>query len=229
MSARKAKRVPDDAGKAERTRAHILDSALALFRKRGFDKATMRDVAAAAGVALGAAYYYFPSKEALALAYYNETQAAHSARARERMKSARTIEARVAAVMHAKLDVLEKDRRLLGTIFRSVGDPQDPMSIFGEQTRGVRRESVRLFEEALEGAPIDAELLSVAAEALWAAHMAILLFFLHDDSPKQTRTRALVDRALAESKKLAPFAPMLAPVLARAKKMMEEAGLVTAS
>src|SRR5262249_12051901 len=112
MSAKKrAKAEPAGGEKAQRTRAHILESALALFRKRGFDKTTMRDVAAAAGVALGAAYYYFPSKEALVLAYYNETQAAHAARARERLEGARTIPERVAAVMHAKLDVLAKDRK----------------------------------------------------------------------------------------------------------------------
>ena len=43
--------------KAEETRDRILDAALRLFRERGFAETTMRDVAAAAGVATGAAYY----------------------------------------------------------------------------------------------------------------------------------------------------------------------------
>ena len=41
----------------------IVDAALQLFRDRGFDQTTMRDIAAEADVATGAAYYYFRSKE----------------------------------------------------------------------------------------------------------------------------------------------------------------------
>ena len=51
--------------KAEETRNRILDAALRLFRERGFAQTTMRDVATEAGVATGAAYYYFRSKEEL--------------------------------------------------------------------------------------------------------------------------------------------------------------------
>src|SRR5260370_4033731 len=58
--------------KAEETRARILSEALTLFRERGFDQTTMRDIARAAGVAIGAAYYYFESKEALVMAFYGE-------------------------------------------------------------------------------------------------------------------------------------------------------------
>ena len=54
---------------SEQTRRQVLDTALALFRKRGFEQTTMRDVAEAAGLSLGAAYYYFKSKEALVGAY----------------------------------------------------------------------------------------------------------------------------------------------------------------
>ncbi|HZS36969.1 MAG TPA: TetR family transcriptional regulator, partial [Polyangia bacterium] len=41
--------------KSEETRRRVVDAALTLFRKRGFDATTMRDVAAAAGLSLGAA------------------------------------------------------------------------------------------------------------------------------------------------------------------------------
>jgi hypothetical protein len=38
----------------------IRDAALNIFRTKGLDETTMHDVAAEAGVATGAAYYYFP-------------------------------------------------------------------------------------------------------------------------------------------------------------------------
>jgi len=68
------------ATKGETTRQQILDTALRLFRERGFDEATMRDIASEAGVSLGNAYYYFPSKEAIVLAYYDLVQTEHARR-----------------------------------------------------------------------------------------------------------------------------------------------------
>jgi len=74
--------------KSEVTRTKILNAALALFRKQGFDATTMRDVAKRAGVALGAAYYYFPSKEAVVMAYYERIQDDHAVQAREAFATA---------------------------------------------------------------------------------------------------------------------------------------------
>src|SRR5258708_26812480 len=59
--------------KAEETRDRILAAALELFRTRGFEATTMRDVATEAGVATGAAYYYFRSKHDLVMAFYEQT------------------------------------------------------------------------------------------------------------------------------------------------------------
>jgi len=47
-------------------------AALALIRERGFEAATMREIASRAGVSTGNAYYYFGSKEELIRAYLEE-------------------------------------------------------------------------------------------------------------------------------------------------------------
>src|ERR1700680_1772660 len=60
--------------KSEATRKQILSAALELFRTQGFEAATMREIARSAGVATGAAYYYFDSKEAIVLAFYDQAQ-----------------------------------------------------------------------------------------------------------------------------------------------------------
>jgi AcrR family transcriptional regulator len=60
--------------KSEATRQRILSAALRVFRERGFDAATMREIAAEAGVAVGAAYYYFDSKDAIVMAFYQQAQ-----------------------------------------------------------------------------------------------------------------------------------------------------------
>ena len=61
--------------KAEATQTRILDVALDLFRRHGFDQTTMREIAAQAEVSLGSAYYYFDSKEDLVMAFYDRAGA----------------------------------------------------------------------------------------------------------------------------------------------------------
>ena len=48
---------------ADQRRTDILDAALRLFAKRGFNETTVGDIAAEAGMATGTVYLYFPSKE----------------------------------------------------------------------------------------------------------------------------------------------------------------------
>src|ERR1051326_6771274 len=59
--------------KSDETRDRIVREALALFQERGFEAATMREIAAKAGVATGAAYYYFPSKDAIVMEFYRRS------------------------------------------------------------------------------------------------------------------------------------------------------------
>jgi AcrR family transcriptional regulator len=80
---RRRRRAAEGERKRDVTRRHLLDCALALFQKRGVDSTTMRDIASAAGLSLGAAYYHFPSKEALIFAYYEDNQARLDALAAE--------------------------------------------------------------------------------------------------------------------------------------------------
>src|SRR5438309_8324624 len=47
------------------TRQRILDAAIELFRTRGFDATTTRDLAAAAEIATGTVFNYFSTKEAI--------------------------------------------------------------------------------------------------------------------------------------------------------------------
>ena len=61
--------------KSEATRQKILESAVGLFREKGFAAATMREIATRAGIASGLAYYYFPSKEDMVATFYEQANA----------------------------------------------------------------------------------------------------------------------------------------------------------
>src|SRR5215471_21262861 len=137
---------------SEETGRQILTTALDMFRQRGMEAATMREIAKAAGVALGAAYYYFPSKEAIVLAYYDSVQAEHRERVEaQMMEGSPNLVQRLQIAFHSKLDILRGDRKLLGTLFRYTGEPGHPLSVLGAGTRANREESLAVFALALQG------------------------------------------------------------------------------
>ncbi|ACB95799.1 TetR/AcrR family transcriptional regulator [Beijerinckia indica] len=69
MSSQKSTAVAAVAPKRERGRfrvAAIMDAAAALFAERGYDAATMTEIAARSKTAIGSLYRFFPTKESLA-------------------------------------------------------------------------------------------------------------------------------------------------------------------
>src|SRR6266699_5405600 len=181
---------------SEETRRLVLDTALALFRERGFEETTIRDIASRAGLSLGAAYYYFKSKEALVAAYYGFVQREHQARAREVFARNGDLRSRLRAAFHTKIDIVRDDRQLLRALFRYGGYPDHPLSWFGRSTDQQRRLSIAIFAEAIERERFPEDIRDAAPTLLWTLHMGILLYFLYDDSPKQRRTRKLIDASV---------------------------------
>src|SRR5687767_472168 len=181
---------------SEATRRQIIEAARALFREKGFEGATMREIAARVGLSLGAAYYYFPSKEAIVAAYYEQVQEQHLERATAAFAECRSLKERLCAAYHTKIDVMADDQRLLRGLFRFGGDPDHPLSWFGPDTRDQRVASIRVFEAALEGERLPDDVRDAAPTLLWTLHMGLLLYFLYDRSVGQKKTRRLVDKAV---------------------------------
>lgn len=189
--------------KGEQTRDLILDHALKLFRERGIDATTMRDVAKGAGVALGAAYYYFPSKEAIVLAYYDRVQAEHTRMMSDVLKDKKLdLKERLGMLLHTKIDILRNDRKLLGGLFRYTGDPEHPLSVLGKGTELCRQDSVATILQAIGDERFPDDVRQLLPAALWALQMGILLFFIYDSSPDQKRTRRLIDGSIDLSMRL---------------------------
>jgi len=217
--------------RGEETRARILAVALTRFRRRGSEATTMREIAEAAGVALGAAYYYFPSKDAIVLAYLEETQRRSAQKAAAAFEQTQDVRERLGAAMHARLDAIRGDRSLLSALFRTIADPQAELSIFSERTSTLRAQSIAVFDEALSTSPeflaLDADARAVLVLALWSLHMAFILYFLHDTSPQQQKSRVLVDQVLDLVVGVLPLAPSLAPVLGQQlAKVLRDADLL---
>ena len=129
--------------RAEETRKRIYDAALELFREKGFEQTTMRDIAQKANVALGGAYYYFSSKEAIVLAFYHEMQHSSHDDILELMRKSKKLKDRLRTILEKRLQLLMPNRRFCDALFRHAPDSRDPLSPFSEETRPIRERAMQ--------------------------------------------------------------------------------------
>lgn len=216
--------MPKAMKKSEETRRRIFEAALALFRKRGFAETTMRDIAKEAGVALGAAYYYFDSKDAIVMAFYQRTQDELVPLVADALSHTHGIKQRLAAVIRVKLDYCAPNRRLMAALATHI-DPQHPLSPFSEQTRAIRDADTRFFQNALQGSDIEVpdDLATHLPRLLWLYQMGLLLSWVYDRSPRQWRTTRLFEKTLSIVVKLIRFSsfPLLRPLRKTVTELLE--------
>jgi AcrR family transcriptional regulator len=185
--------------KAEATRRRILDCAMSLFRERGFEPTTMREIAGRAGVSIGAAYYYFDSKEALVIAFYQQAKDEMGPQIQEALAGSKDLRVRLQAVIEVKFRYFAPSRNFLGALFRHAADPEDPLSPFSEQTRDIRERDIQHFAEAINAADVQPpdDLHSHLPRLLWLYQLGLILFWIYDRSPEQARTRLLLAKSIA--------------------------------
>src|SRR5580658_2600410 len=183
--------------KSDATRARIRDAALELFRNQGFEAATMREIAQAAGVATGAAYYYFDSKDAIVLAFYDQAQREMEPRLEEVLAETEDLTKRLQGRLEVKLAYFAASRGFLGAL-AGHANPDHPLSPFSTQTSAIRENDIRFFERALEGSRVRVpeDLRPYLPRLLWMYQMGVILFWIYDCSALQARTQALIDKSL---------------------------------
>jgi AcrR family transcriptional regulator len=212
--------------KGEQTRELILNSALDLLAEHGYEKTTMRAIAGRAGLSLGNAYHYFGSKEHLIQAFYQRTHEEHLAATRPQLERESSFKARLLAVMKLKISTLEPYHEFAGALFKTAADPHSPLNPFAHESAPVRRDSVKLFEELVANtkARIPSDLRGELPYLLWLYHMAVILFWIHDSSPKHSRTYRLIDQTVDLLDKLISLAsnPLMRPVRKRALSLVKE-------
>ncbi|MGA7339926.1 MAG: TetR family transcriptional regulator [Terracidiphilus sp.] len=183
--------------KSEETRSRILSAALQVFRERGFQAATMREIAAAASVAVGAAYYYFDSKDALAMAFYERAQEEMAPELYRILEESGTLEQRLRGIVGQKLTYFASNRALVSALTAHI-DPEHPLSPFSAATAPIRDRDIAFFARAVtESKPrLPAAILPYLPRLLWLYQMGLLLYWVYDRSPRQARTEMLFEKTL---------------------------------
>lgn len=183
--------------KAELTRALILETAMRLFRERGYDKTTMRAIAQEAGVSVGNAYYYFEGKEHLIQGFYDRLAAEHCAAIRPLLSEETDFAERLAGALRIWLDVAAPYHEFAVQFFKNAADPDSPLSPFSPESTEAREEAIAVHREILNGATktkTPDELRDVLPELMWLAQMGLALYWIFDRSADRHRSYLLAER-----------------------------------
>lgn len=182
---------------ANETGEKIFQAALDLFRTEGFESATMRDIARLAGVATGAAYYYYSSKDAIVMDFYRRAWAEMQPDIEQAISGVSKLQDRLQKLIAIKLANFAPNRGVLRALLRNGADPAHPLSPFSSQTREIREADILWFRRILSGCGIRIphDLEAVLPGALWLFQMGVIFFWLIDESPKQRRTNQLLQLA----------------------------------
>ena len=191
---RPAKGAP--ASKSEQTRALILETAMRLFQERGYDKTTMRAIAQEAGVSVGNAYYYFAGKEHLIQGFYDRLAAEHREAVRDVLARETSLEARLAGVLRAWLDVARPYHEFAVQFFKNAADPDSPLSPFSAESEPARVEAIAVHREVLAGskAKVPEELREVLPELMWLSQMGLVMYWIFDRTEGRERSYRLAGR-----------------------------------
>jgi len=218
---------PRVTSRAEDTRRKIYEAAMELFREKGFEETTMRDIATKAGVALGGAYYYFSSKDAIVLAFYREMQETSTPLVGGALTDKKQMKDRIRAVLDQRLKLLAPNRKFCAALFRHAPDGADPLSPFSEESRLIRDAAIEQMRVAIEGGDvkIPADLRLRLPYLLWLYQMALIMFWLYDRSPDQQRTQHLIEKSLGLLVNLLRISalPLMKPLRKTALELVEAA------
>jgi len=184
-------RPPGRTAEGEASRRRLYETAIELISERGYERATLRDVAARANVSSTLLYRYFPNKRAVVLALYDELSEAFAAKAAA--ISAGRWRDRFVQALEWSLVVLGPHRvtlRALAPVM--VGDTEE--GVFARRTAFSRVRVQGVFCTAVSGAK-DAPpppLADALGRLLYLLHLGVILWWLLDRSPRQRATRSLV-------------------------------------
>jgi TetR/AcrR family transcriptional regulator of autoinduction and epiphytic fitness len=184
----------------EKTRRHILRTAVDLITQQGYDATTMKQLAREAGIGDATIYKYFPTKERILLDYFELTIA-------EALKQVDgtpdlpqyTLQEKLQLLVDGVLEGLLPDREFVAIARAIVRKSPFVLMRDDMQSQKLLKERVATFiaeaEEAGEIAPCEFKNL---VGGLFTDYLfAVILYWLKDESDEFSDTTQLVDMTLA--------------------------------
>jgi AcrR family transcriptional regulator len=187
--------------KKDATKKKILEVSLQLFQKQGFGRTTMRDIARKSGIALGTTYNYFPTKEHLALYFFEQALDHVMERYRKEEPPDAPLEERIFILLSLELEEIAPYEEFLHLIVTHAVVPNSrlhPFSVDSQRLKNRYLEFVgRILEDARDRGEFHAPGMdSMILSGFWVFHLGIMMYWLNDGSRKKEETYVLLDKSL---------------------------------
>ena len=184
--------------KSKRTKELIYSTAISLFQKESYEKATMRLIASKAGVALGATYYHFKTKEDIVMYFYTISQDDAKIQSLEFCRATEDFKLRLKNIISYKLDYFSEYYNFISVLAKHAADPNHPLSPFSKETTEVREEAIQIIRDALETSNLNLknEVSLHLPELLWLYQLGITYYWISDTSKSHKNTETLINESL---------------------------------
>ena len=107
-------------------KGRLLQAAAKLFKEKGYERTTVRDLAAAIGIQSGSLFHHYPNKEAILLAVMEETICLNTELMKAALVQTSTPRDKVLALVHCELNSILGETSAAMTVlvyeWRSLGD-----------------------------------------------------------------------------------------------------------
>jgi len=184
----------------EKTKQAILQAALELFAERGFYRTPTKSISNRARIAEGTLFNYFPTKEDLALYFFEQELGRVMDWYRKEKRLARAgLPERLFALLHHLLERLEPYEEFIGAVYLRALQPASKLSPLSISAQEQNVRYLRFIQEILGKAAADGEIPQTGdfgAYAFALFHLALITYWLQDRSPGKEDTLALLDRCL---------------------------------
>ncbi|MBL8157197.1 MAG: TetR/AcrR family transcriptional regulator [Anaerolineae bacterium] len=192
-------------------RQRALETGLRLMAERGYAAVTVEQIAAAADLPVETFQQLFPGKESLVMALYQQLAAETLSRCETLPPG--TVAARFHHVMRAELDQFAPHREPLAGLFGAAMSPHVELGILGTHGTSAHDPMRQVFTAVVTGAsdpPKDQQVRQIAT-LLYAAYLAVVLFWLYDRTSGSRASAYLLD-FMRDGLGLARGAMILPPV-----------------
>ena len=184
----------------ERTRKALLKAASELFSRKGFHRTTTKEITRKAGIAEGTLFNYFPTKEDLAVYFFQQqpVELMEWFRRDKRLQRAPLPE-KLFAIIHYHLEQISPYEEFIGAVYLRALQPASKLSPLSLQAQEHNLRYLRFIRDILARAEEEGEIPALGdlgAYGFALFHAAMITYWLQDQSPGKEDTLALLDRGL---------------------------------
>jgi AcrR family transcriptional regulator len=166
-----------------------------LFLTKGWRETTTREIAAAAGIATGTLFNYFPTREAIAADLIGACLERSYKEFFAERDEERSLEAGLFSLIWTGFSELREFRDFLGGAAETLFSPL-ARSSSDNPGDAIRADHLERVEQIIASHGFPNPPSAVTLQLYWTLYLGVFAFWAADDSPGQEDTLALLDQSL---------------------------------